>query len=131
MRTRNWIIFIIVSFLAGGLVASIFFARSNRRQSQQVAELQQRNAEFERQYLDSNRRLNGVSDILTDYSRRTAALAGTMAEQLADDRDDLERTRTLVKLLREQIKVLEDSYSDISRIVISDDSNISSEIKEE
>lgn len=131
MATRNWIIFIIVSFLAGGLVASIFFARSNRLQSQQVAELQQRNAEFERQYLDSNRRLNDVSDILAEYSRRTATLTGTMAEQLADDRDDLERARTLVKLLREQIKVLEDSYSDISRIVVSDNSNNSSEIKEE
>ena len=117
MRTRNWIIFIIVSFLAGGLVASIFFIRQNRRQSDRIAELERANADFERRYAEYNRQLSDVCNTIEDNNRRAGEIARAMAEQLATDSGNIEKTRTLVRLLREEIKVLENSYTDISSIV--------------
>lgn len=117
MRTRNWIIFIIVSFLAGGLVASLFFIRQNRRQSDRIAELERANADFERRYAEYNRQLSDVCNTIEDNNRRAGEIARAMAEQLATDSGNIEKTRTLVGLLREEIKVLENSYTSVSNIV--------------
>ena len=124
MRTRSWIVFIVVSFLAGGLVTSIFFIRQNRRQSDRIAELERANADFERRYAEHNRQLSDVCDTLKDNNRRAGEVARAMAEQLATDAGNIEKTRALVELLREEIKVLENSYTYISSIVHRDnDSN--------
>ncbi len=117
MRTRSWVVFIIVSFLAGGLVASIFFIRQNRRQSDRIAELERANADFERRYAEYNRQLSNVCDTLEDNNRRAREAARAMAEQLATDAGNIEKTRALVGLLREEIKVLENSYTSVSNIV--------------
>lgn len=123
MRTRNWIVFIVVSFLAGGLVASIFFIRQNRRQSDRIAELERANADFERRYAEYNRQLSDVCNTIEDNNRRAGEIARAMAEQLATDSGNIEKTRALVGLLREEIKVLENSYTDISSIVHRDNNS--------
>ena len=123
MRTRSWIVFIVVSFLAGGLVTSIFFIRQNRRQSDRIAELERANADFERRYAEYNRQLSNVCDTLEDNNRRAGEIARAMAEQLATDAGNIEKTRTLVGLLREEIKVLENSYTYISSIVHRDNNS--------
>lgn len=123
MRTRSWIVFIVVSFLAGGLVTSIFFIRQNRRQSDRIAELERANADFERRYAEYNRQLSNVCDTLEDNNRRAGEVARAMAEQLATDAGNIEKTRALVGLLREEIKVLEDSYTYISSIVHRDNNS--------
>lgn len=124
MATRNWIIFIIVSFLAGGLVTSIFFIRQNRRQSDRIAELERANADFERRYAEYNRQLSDVCNTIEDNNRRAGEVARAMAEQLATDAGNIEKTRALVGLLREEIEVLEDSYTSVSSIIHRDnDSN--------
>lgn len=123
MCTRSWIVFIVVSFLAGGLVTSIFFIRQNRRQSDRIAELERANADFERRYAEYNRQLSDVCDTLEDNNRRAGEVARAMAEQLATDAGNIEKTRALVGLLREEIKVLEDSYTYISSIVHRDNNS--------
>ena len=123
MRTRSWIVFIVVSFLAGGLVTSIFFIRQNRRQSDRIAELERANADFERRYAEYNRQLSNVCDTLEDNNRRAGEVARAMAEQLATDAGNIEKTRALVELLREEIKVLENSYTYISSIVHRDNNS--------
>lgn len=123
MRTRSWIVFIVVSFLAGGLVTSIFFIRQNRRQSDRIAELERANADFERRYAEYNRQLSDVCDTLEDNNRRAGETARAMAEQLATDAGNIEKTRALVGLLREEIKVLENSYTYISSIVHRDNNS--------
>ena len=123
MCTRSWIVFIVVSFLAGGLVTSIFFIRQNRRQSDRIAELERANADFERRYAEYNRQLSNVCDTLEDNNRRAGEVARAMAEQLATDAGNIEKTRALVGLLREEIKVLEDSYTYISSIVHRDNNS--------
>ena len=123
MRTRNWIVFIIVGFLAGGLVTSIFFIRQNRRQSDRIAELERANADFERRYAEYNRQLSDVCNTIEDNNRRAGEIARAMAEQLATDSGNIEKTRALVGLLREEIKVLENSYTDISSIVHRDNNS--------
>lgn len=123
MRTRGWIVFIVVSFLAGGLVTSIFFIRQNRRQSDRIAELERANADFERRYAEYNRQLSNVCDTLEDNNRRAGEVARAMAEQLATDAGNIEKTRALVGLLREEIKVLENSYTYISSIVHRDNNS--------
>ena len=123
MRTRSWIVFIVVSFLAGGLVTSIFFIRQNRRQSDRIAELERANADFERRYAEYNRQLSDVCDTLKDNNRRAGEVARAMAEQLATDAGNIEKTRALVGLLREEIKVLENSYTYISSIVHRDNNS--------
>lgn len=123
MRTRSWIVFIVVSFLAGGLVTSIFFIRQNRRQSDRIAELERANADFERRYAEYNRQLSDVCDTLEDNNRRAGEVARAMAEQLATDAGNIEKTRALVGLLREEIKVLENSYTYISSIVHRDNNS--------
>lgn len=123
MRTRGWIVFIVVSFLAGGLVTSIFFIRQNRRQSDRIAELERANADFERRYAEYNRQLSNVCDTLEDNNRRAGEVARAMAEQLATDAGNIEKTRALVELLREEIKVLENSYTYISSIVHRDNNS--------
>lgn len=123
MCTRSWIVFIVVSFLAGGLVASIFFIRQNRRQSDRIAELERANADFERRYAEYNRQLSNVCDTLEDNNRRAGEAARAMAEQLATDAGNIEKTRVLVELLREEIKVLENSYTYISSIVHRDNNS--------
>lgn len=123
MRTRGWIVFIVVSFLAGGLVTSIFFIRQNRRQSDRIAELERANADFERRYAEYNRQLSNVCDTLEDNNRRAGEVARAMAEQLATDAGNIEKTRVLVGLLREEIKVLENSYTYISSIVHRDNNS--------
>ena len=117
MRTRSWVVFIVVSFLAGGLVASIFFIRQNRRQSDRIAELERANADFERRYAEYNRQLSDVCNTIEDNNRRAGEIARAMAEQLATDSGNIEKTRALVGLLREEIKVLENSYTSVSNIV--------------
>lgn len=133
MRTRNWIIFIIVSFLAGGLVTSIFFIRQNRRQSGRIAELERANADFERRYAEYNRQLTDVCNTIEDNNRRAGEVARAMAEQLATDAGNIEKTRALVGLLREEIEVLEDSYTSVSNIVHrnNDSNNELSALEEE
>ena len=123
MCTRSWIVFIVVSFLAGGLVTSIFFIRQNRRQSDRIAELERANADFERRYAEYNRQLSDVCDTLEDNNRRAGEVARAMAEQLATDAGNIEKTRALVGLLREEIKVLENSYTYISSIVHRDNNS--------
>ena len=123
MRTRNWIILIVIGFFAGGLVASLFFIRQNRRQSDRIAELERANADFERRYAEYNRQLSNVCDTLEDNNRRAGEIARAMAEQLATDSGNIEKTRALVGLLREEIKVLENSYTDISSIVHRDNNS--------
>ena len=123
MRTRSWLVFIVVSFLAGGLVASLFFIRQNRRQSDRIAELERANADFERRYAEYNRQLSNVCDTIEDNNRRAGEIARAMAEQLATDAGNIEKTRALVGLLREEIKVLENSYTDISSIVHRDNNS--------
>ena len=123
MRTRSWVVFIVVSFLAGGLVASIFFIRQNRRQSDRIAELERANADFERRYAEYNRQLSDVCNTIEDNNRRAGEIARAMAEQLATDAGNIEKTRALVGLLREEIKVLENSYTDISSIVHRDNNS--------
>lgn len=123
MRTRNWIIFIIVSFFAGGLVASIFFIRQNRRQSDRIAELERANADFERRYAEYNRQLSDVCNTIEDNNRRAGEIARAMAEQLATDAGNIEKTRTLVGLLREEIRILESSYTSVSNIVRRDNNS--------
>lgn len=123
MRTRSWVVFIVVSFLAGGLVASIFFIRQNRRQSDRIAELERANADFERRYAEYNRQLSDVCNTIEDNNRRAGEIARAMAEQLATDAGNIEKTRALVGLLREEIKVLENSYTDISGIVHRDNNS--------
>ena len=123
MRTRSWVVFIVISFLAGGLVAGIFFIRQNRRQSDRIAELERANADFERRYAEYNRQLSNVCDTLEDNNRRAGEIARAMAEQLATDSGNIEKTRALVGLLREEIKVLENSYTDISSIVHRDNNS--------
>ena len=123
MRTRSWIVFIVVSFLAGGLVASLFFIRQNRRQSDRIAELERANADFERRYAEYNRQLSDVCNTIEDNNRRAGEIARAMAEQLATDAGNIEKTRALVGLLREEIKVLENSYTDISSIVHRDNNS--------
>lgn len=123
MCTRSWLVFIVVSFLAGGLVASIFFIRQNRRQSDRIAELERANADFERRYAEYNRQLSNVCDTLEDNNRRAGEAARAMAEQLATDAGNIEKTRALVELLREEIKVLENSYTYISSIVHRDNNS--------
>lgn len=123
MCTRSWIVFIVVSFLAGGLVTSIFFIRQNRRQSDRIAELERANADFERRYAEYNRQLSNVCNTLEDNNRRAGEIARAMAEQLATDAGNIEKTRALVGLLREEIKVLENSYTDISSIVHRDNNS--------
>lgn len=123
MRTRGWIVFIVVSFLAGGLVASIFFIRQNRRQSDRIAELERANADFERKYAEYNRQLSDVCNTIEDNNRRAGEIARAMAEQLATDSGNIEKTRALVELLREEIKVLENSYTYISSIVRRDNNS--------
>lgn len=123
MCTRSWIVFIVVSFLAGGLVTSIFFIRQNRRQSDRIAELERANADFERRYAEYNRQLSNVCNTLEDNNRRAGEIARAMAEQLATDAGNIEKTRALVGLLREEIKVLENSYADISSIVHRDNNS--------
>ena len=123
MRTRSWVVFIVVSFLAGGLVAGIFFIRQNRRQSDRIAELERANADFERRYAEYNRQLSDVCNTIEDNNRRAGEIARAMAEQLATDAGNIEKTRALVGLLREEIKVLENSYTDISSIVHRDNNS--------
>lgn len=123
MCTRNWIIFIIISFFAGGLVASIFFIRQNRRQSDRIAELERANADFERRYAEYNRQLSDVCNTIEDNNRRAGEIARAMAEQLANDSGNIEKTRTLVGLLREEIRVLESSYTSVSSIVHRDNNS--------
>ena len=123
MCTRSWIVFIVVSFLAGGLVTSIFFIRQNRRQSDRIAELERANADFERRYAEYNRQLSDVCNTIEDNNRRAGEIARAMAEQLATDSGNIEKTRALVGLLREEIKVLENSYTDISSIVHRDNNS--------
>ena len=123
MRTRNWIIFIVIGFFAGGLVAGIFFIRQNRRQSDRIAELERANADFERRYAEYNRQLSDVCNTIEDNNRRAGEIARAMAEQLATDAGNIEKTRALVGLLREEIKVLENSYTDISSIVHRDNNS--------
>ncbi len=117
MRVHNWIVFIIISFFAGGLVASIFFIRQNRRQSDRIAELERANADFERRYAEYNRQLSDVCNTIEDNNRRAGEIARAMAEQLATDAGNIEKTRALVGLLREEIRVLESSYTSVSSIV--------------
>ena len=117
MRTRSWLVFIVVSFLAGGLVASLFFIRQNRRQSDRIAELERANADFERRYAEYNRQLSDVCNTIEDNNRRAGEIARAMAEQLATDAGNIEKTRALVGLLREEIKVLESSYTSVSSVV--------------
>ena len=117
MRTRSWLVFIIISFFAGGLVAGIFFIRQNRRQSDRIAELERANADFERRYAEYNRQLSDVCNTIEDNNRRAGEIARAMAEQLANDSGNIEKTRTLVGLLREEIRVLESSYTSVSSIV--------------
>lgn len=123
MRTRSGVVFIVVSFLAGGLVAGIFFIRQNRRQSDRIAELERANADFERRYAEYNRQLSDVCNTIEDNNRRAGEIARAMAEQLATDAGNIEKTRALVGLLREEIKVLENSYTDISSIVHRDNNS--------
>lgn len=123
MCTRSWLVFIVVSFLAGGLVASIFFIRQNRRQSDRIAELERANADFERKYAEYNRQLSDVCNTIEDNNRRAGEIARAMAEQLATDAGNIEKTRALVGLLREEIKVLESSYTSISNIVRRDNNS--------
>ena len=123
MRTRSWVVFIVVSFLAGGLVAGIFFIRQNRRQSDRIAELERAHADFERRYAEYNRQLSDVCNTIEDNNRRAGEIARAMAEQLATDAGNIEKTRALVGLLREEIKVLENSYTDISSIVHRDNNS--------
>ena len=123
MRTRNWIIFIIVSFFTGGLVASLFFIRQNRRQSDRIAELERANADFERRYAEYNRQLSDVCNTIEDNNRRAGEIARAMAEQLATDSGNIEKTRTLVGLLREEIRVLESSYTSVNSIVHRDNNS--------
>ena len=117
MRTRSWIVLIIISFLAGGLVTGIFFIRQNRRQSDRIAELERANADFERRYTEYNRQLSDVCDTIEDNNRRAGEVARAMAEQLATDAGNIEKTRTLVRLLREEIEVLESSYTSVSSVI--------------
>ena len=117
MCTRSWVIFIVVSFLAGGLVTSIFFIRQNRRQSDRIAELERANADFERRYAEYNRQLSDVCNTIEDNNRRAGEIARAMAEQLATDAGNIEKTRALVGLLREEIRVLESSYTSVSSVV--------------
>ena len=123
MCTRSWVVFIVVSFLAGGLVAGIFFIRQNRRQSDRIAELERANADFERRYAEYNRQLSDVCNTIEDNNRRAGEIARAMAEQLATDAGNIEKTRALVGLLREEIKVLENSYTDISSIIHRDNNS--------
>lgn len=123
MRTRYWLIICLGCLLAGGLVTSIFFIRQNRRQSDRIAELERANADFERRYAEYNRQLSNVCDTLEDNNRRAGEVARAMAEQLATDAGNIEKTRALVGLLREEIKVLENSYTYISSIVHRDNNS--------
>lgn len=123
MRTRYWLIICLGCLLAGGLVTSIFFIRQNRRQSDRIAELERANADFERRYAEYNRQLSNVCDTLEDNNRRAGEVARAMAEQLATDAGNIEKTRVLVGLLREEIKVLENSYTYISSIVHRDNNS--------
>ena len=120
MATRNWVLICIGCLLTGCLVTSIFFIRQNRRQSERIAELERANAEFEQRYADCNRQLTDVCNTLEDNNRRAGEIARSMAEQLDTDAGNIEKTRTLVRLLREEIKVLEDSYTSISSSVRRD-----------
>lgn len=123
MCTRYWLIICLGCLLAGGLVTSIFFIRQNRRQSDRIAELERANADFERRYAEYNRQLSNVCDTLEDNNRRAGEVARAMAEQLATDAGNIEKTRALVGLLREEIKVLENSYTYISSIVHRDNNS--------
>lgn len=123
MCTRYWLIICLGCLLAGGLVTSIFFIRQNRRQSDRIAELERANADFERRYAEYNRQLSNVCDTLEDNNRRAGEVARAMAEQLATDAGNIEKTRALVELLREEIKVLENSYTYISSIVHRDNNS--------
>ena len=117
MATRNWVFICIGCLLAGCLVTSIFFIRSNRRQSERIAELERANADFEQRYKDYNRQLTDVCDTLEDNNRRAGEIARSMAEQLATDAGNIEKTRALVGLLREEITILENSYASLGRCI--------------
>lgn len=117
MRTRNWIILIVVSFLAGGLFTGIFFIGRSRSQSRQIAELERLAIEYEQRYAECNQQLRDVCDEIEDYNRRAREITSTMAKQLERDTDDIAKARTIVKHLRKEIELLEGGYTNLSNSI--------------
>lgn len=117
MRTRNWIILIVVSFLAGGLFTGIFFIGRSRSQSRQIAELERLAVEYEQRYAECNQQLRDVCAEIEDYNRRAREITDTMAKQLERDTDDIAKARTIVKHLRKEIELLEGGYTNLSNSI--------------
>lgn len=117
MRTRNWIILIVVSFLAGGLFTGIFFIGRSRSQSRQIAELERLAIEYEQRYAECNQQLRDVCAEIEDYNRRAREITDTMAKQLERDTDDIAKARTIVKHLRKEIELLEGGYTNLSNSI--------------
>lgn len=117
MRTRNWIILIVVSFLTGGLFTGIFFIGRSRSQSRQIAELERLAIEYEQRYAECNQQLRDVCAEIEDYNRRAREITDTMAKQLERDTDDIAKARTIVKHLRKEIELLEGGYTNLSNSI--------------
>lgn len=117
MRTHNWIILIVVSFLAGGLFTGIFFIGRSRSQSRQIAELERLAIEYEQRYAECNQQLRDVCAEIEDYNRRAREITDTMAKQLERDTDDIAKARTIVKHLRKEIELLEGGYTNLSNSI--------------
>lgn len=117
MRTRNWIILIVVSFLAGGLFTGVFFIGRSRSQSRQIAELERLAVEYEQRYAECNQQLRDVCAEIEDYNRRAREITDTMAKQLERDTDDIAKARTIVKHLRKEIELLEGGYTNLSNSI--------------
>lgn len=131
MRTRNWIILIVVSFLAGGLFTGIFFIGRSRSQSRQIAELERLAIEYEQRYAECNQQLRDVCAEIEDYNRRAREITDTMAKQLERDTDDIAKARTIVKHLRKEIELLEGGYTNLSNSIRDyHDRNNDSSVKE-
>lgn len=117
MRTRNWIILIVVSFLAGGLFTGVFFIGRSRSQSRQIAELERLAVEYEQRYAECNQQLRDVCTEIEDYNRRAREITDSMAKQLERDTDDITKARTIVKHLRKEIELLEGGYTNLSNSI--------------